>query len=343
MILRDLKQHMLLPKEEIFINKTVKIRGIDVYLISITLEENKSALWTMYKLPCYIDEGIELEGRKEYTSNREEMVNNISQELNCSHIYISEIIIQNQKITFSSSSVSQVSHMNYKEDIAIQHFIEKGMITANWKDADLKTVVIAAYEQKEGEKLPVIDLSKELDITLRVNKEFKQVLINKPISLNFDEMEKGEKLCFYDSIEKKNRIFHINKMYHYDIWKELNHNFDDGKMIALPKEQLKQMKEEYITSIEKICSRGMNLAMIEYEMEEDMQLNFYAKEYLDERPVHNNSSSSAMFFSSGKKLGNNGFKSRVCMIKPIEKDFKGSIDVELFSFFMEMPEEIIRV
>lgn len=343
MILRDLKQHMLLPKEEIFINKTVKIRGIDVHLISITLEENKSVLWAAYKLSCYIDEGIELEERKEYTSNREEMVNNISQELNCSHIYISEISIQNQKITFSSSSVSQVNHMNCKEDMLLQHFIKKGMITANWKDVDLKNVVIVAYEQKEGEALPSIDLSRELDITLRVNKEFKQVLINKPISLNFDEMEKGEKLCFYDSIEKKNRVFYINKMYHYDIWKELNHNFHDGKMIALPKEQLKQMKEEYITSIEKICPRGMNLAMIEYEMEEDMQLNFYAKEYLDERPVHNNSSSTAIFFSSGKKLGNNGFKSRVCMIKPIEKDFNGSIDVELFSFFMEMAEEIIRV
>jgi hypothetical protein len=33
----------------------------------------------------------------------------------------------------------------------------------------------------------------------------------------------------------------------------------------------------------------------------------------------------------------------VCMIKPVEKDFSGSIDVELFSWYMEIPEEIITV
>jgi len=343
MILTDLKQDMFLPKEEILMDKIVKIRGIDVHLISITLEDNKSVLWAMYKLPCSIDERIDLEERKKCTSNREEMVNNISQELNCSHIYISEIMIQNQKITFSSSSASPVYYMNYKGYMQLQHFVEKGMSTTNWNEVDLKNIIIAAYEQNKSKEFPVIDLSKELDIIIKVNKEFKQVLINQPITMNFGKMEKGKKLYFYDSIEKRNRVFYINKIEHYDIWKEVNHNFENERIAALPKEQLKQMKEEYITNMEKICSKGMNLAILEYETEDDMQLNFCAKEYLDEKPVHDNSSSAMMFFKSDKKLGNNGFKNQMCMIKPIEKDFNGSIDIELFSFFMEMPEEVIRV
>ncbi|MBZ9636524.1 hypothetical protein [Clostridium sp. FP1] len=47
-----------------------------------------------------------------------------------------------------------------------------------------------------------------------------------------------------------------------------------------------------------------------------------------------------MLFKSDKKLGGNGFKSRVCLIKPVEKDFNGSIYVELFSYLVVIPEEI---
>lgn len=86
----------------------------------------------------------------------------------------------------------------------------------------------------------------------------------------------------------------------------------------------------------------MNLAILEYESDNDVQLNFYSKEYLDKEPVYKNSSSS-MFFKSHKELGNNGFRSGICMIKPVEKDFNGCIDVVLFSQFVEIPEELITV
>jgi len=44
MLLRDLKQNMFLPNKEIFINKTVKIREVDVQLISLTSEEHRNVL-----------------------------------------------------------------------------------------------------------------------------------------------------------------------------------------------------------------------------------------------------------------------------------------------------------
>jgi len=143
----------------------------------------------MYKLPCHINKERDSEERIEHTSNRAEMISNIICETNSRNIHISEIMIQNQEMTFNRSSARPISYMNY---------------------------------------------------------------------------------------------------------------------------------EGY------------------------MQLNFYSKEYLDKRPVHK-SSSSMMFFKSDKELGSNGFKSRICMIKSVDKDFNGSIDVELFSRYMEIPEEIITV
>ncbi|MGH4118472.1 hypothetical protein [Clostridium sp.] len=343
MLLKDLKQNMLLPIKEIFLNKAVKIRGIDVQLISITSEEHRNVLWAMYQLPCATYEGIDLEEKTDYTSNRDEMINNISKEINSPpNIYISEIMIQNHKLTFISSSASPMCDIDYKGYMQLQHFIDNGMVTTNWDEINLANIVIATYVQNESEKFPTIDLSKKLDITLKISTECKQVLINQPIRLNFGEIEKGTKFHFYDSIEKKNHIYYIDKIEHYDIWEDANRIFKHERMPNFPKEQIAQMKEDYLNNLGEICPKGMNLAMLEYESENNVQLNFYSKEYLDERPIRKDSSF-GMCFTSDKKLGTNGFESRTDMIKPVEKDFNGSIDVELFSWFMQIPEELITI
>lgn len=341
MFLSDLKQDMFLPKKEIFINKIIKIRGTDVQLISITsedTEDNKNILWVMYS-----DERIDSEERITYPSNRDEMINNITQRMSFLDMYISEITIQNQKMTFTSTRSSRLYNsydINYKKYMQMQHFMENGMVTTNWNDVDLADIVIVAYEQEENEEFPTIDLSKELDITLKIRSEIKQILINQPISIEVGEKEKKNKFYFYDSIEKKNRTFYINKMKNYDIWEDVNNNLEDELMQVLPKEEAKQLKEQYIDGLDKICPIGMTLALLEYETEDGIQLDFYSKEYLDEISVSKDSVT-IMFFKPDEKVGINGFDNRVCMIKPVEKDFNGIIDVELFSWYMEIPEEII--
>jgi len=342
MSLKDLKQNMFLPDKEIFINKIVRIREVDVHLISITLEKHRTVLWGMYQLPCYSDEKTNKEKRGEYESNRDQIVNNINEKNNFPEINISEIIIQKQKITFSSHTSIRMSNWKDERDKEFEYFMEKGIIKTHWDEVDFENIIIVKCKQKNSEEFPVIDLSKKLDIILKLRGDFNEVSINQSISMKFSEMGKGNKFYFYDSIDMKKHIFYIDKMYNYDVWEEVNNNLDYELMRVLPKDQIEQMKEEYITGLEKICPKGMVLAMLEYETEDDMQLNFYSKEYLDERPVHK-SSASMMFLKSDRELGSNGFKSRVCMIKPVEKDFDGIIDIELLSCFMKRPEEIITV
>lgn len=343
MFLRDLKKNMILPKEEIPINKIVKIKGIDVHLISITLEENRNVLWAMYQLPYYLNGVIDTDEIAEYASNRDKTMNNIRNEMNSHYVHISEMTIQKQKMTFSSSSASYMYSMCCEGYMQLQHFIERGMSTINWDDVDLAKMVIVAYVQKQSEEFPSIDISAELNITLKVDRESKQVLINQPIHLQFGEMGKGNRFYFYDSLEKKNRIFYIDKISHYDIWEEVNHIFESEWVKSLSQEQIKQMKEENIAHLEEICPKGMNLAILEYEVEDDIHLNFYSKEYFDKKSVHNTSVLAIAFLTSDKEIGINGFKRQISMIKPVKKDFNGSIDVELFSWFLEIPEEIIKV
>lgn len=347
MLIKDLKSIMLLPEKEIFINKIVKIRGNDVYLMSLTLEENRNVLWVMYEAPYYMNKEIDMEDRIEHTTNRDKMIHNIDREMYSAHIHISELVIQNQKITFSFSSASALSHTNYEGYMQLQHFIENGLDTTSLDEVDVSNLVIASYVQNENEGFPLIDLSKELHITLKIMKDFKKVLIDpplKPISTKFGKVQEDNKFYFYDCIENKNRTFYINEIKHYDVWEEMNKQLEGELARTLPKNQIASMKEELLKFLPIVCPKGMNLALLVYESEDNIQLDFYSKEYLDERPVYNTSSTGTIYgFKPDEEFGYNGFKNRICMIKPVEKDFNGSVDVELFSWYMEIPEEIITV
>lgn len=343
MLLGQLKQKMLLPKKDIFINKTVEVRGTPVYLIAITWEEHRNVLWVMHQLPCHPEEDGEFRERSEYTTNRDEMSRSIYKRMGSPSLYISEIVFQKQKMVFTSSSSKYMNTMDYEGCMQLQHFMENGMDTTGWEEAAVERMVITAYEQEAKGEFPAIDLSREPDITVKVGRAFGEVLINQPLSLEFGEIEKGRRFHFQDAFENKNRIFYIDGLVRYDLWGETKKKFEDEQLKALPEEQARQIKEQYMASIEKICPEGMDLALLEYETEDGAQLNFYAREYLDEKPVHETSMISMMFFSPEKEMGMNGFKSRMCMIKPVEKDFNGSIDIELFSWNMDLPEETITV
>ncbi|WDV44923.1 hypothetical protein PV797_15550 [Clostridiaceae bacterium M8S5] len=340
MLLKDFKEKMIFPIKEILIDKIVKIRGFDVHIVSLTQEKNKNVLWVLYE--CN-DELTDLEEREEYISNRDKMINSVNKHMKDINFYISELYIQNQKMTFIRSRGISLDDYHPDEGYSwLQHFIENGMSTDHWDEVNVSNIVIEAYEQKEDEKFPKIDLSRELDITITISEGFKEVLINQPIKLEFGEMQKGNELYFYDTIGNKKRTFYIDKMEHYDVWQDINKKLESQEFQNFSKNQMKQMKTDYLASIEEICPKGMDLAMLEYETEDGIQLNFYTKEYLDKKPVYKNYSGS-LGFRLDKKIGINGFKNRLAMIKPIKKDFYNSIDVELFSWYLEIPKEVITL
>lgn len=159
----------------------------------------------------------------------------------------------------------------------------------------------------------------------------------------------NEKHSFYDEETNRSYSFYINKVEHHDIWEEANKHFDSDQMkkameeANISDEQLLQMKKDYYEFIEQTCPKGMDLAMIEYETEDDIQLNFYTKDFLDANVKHNEGKCGVLFFSPDIKTGPHGFKNRISMLKPVEKNFIGTIDIELFSWHKKIPEKSINL
>lgn len=54
------------------------------------------------------------------------------------------------------------------------------------------------------------------------------------------------------------------------------------------------------------------------------------------------SSASIGFICKCDEIGINGYKLRECVMQPVDKDFSGKIELELFSRYVETPEETVE-
>lgn len=364
MLFKHLKKQMLLPTDEFIINKSVKIRDKEFLIIGITSQNEEIKLWIIMhddslkhrdsfsEYDCDNYEELEYERERvkkkslHSVTKREEMQEDILN--STSNFSINEIEIQGKSMAFTSSSGTCLRDNAYDLCMALQHFVEKGLTVDLFDEYDTNDLMLYTYKQQDGEEFPKIDLSKPLDIKIKIAEDYNQILINKSMTVNFGDIL-NEKHSFYDEEVNRSYDLYINKVENYDIWEEANKHFDSEHMKKVIKdanigdEQLQEMKKDYYEFIEQTCPKGMYLAMIEYETEDDVQLNFYTKEFLDAKVEYKEGKCGILFFSPDNKTGPHGLKNRICMLKPVEKDFNRAIDIELFSWYKKIPEEIINL
>ncbi|WP_172251109.1 hypothetical protein [Saccharibacillus deserti] len=129
-----------------------------------------------------------------------------------------------------------------------------------------------------------------------------------------------------------------------DIWKQVEENFAKPKPESSTEEDWQTFKEQYLEGLESACSKGEDLAVIEYEAEDNIQLHFLAKDYLDAQPrAWTGGLGFSVFYKTERGLGHNGLKRRVETIGWVDKTFSGSFVVELLSYSLELPELTIKL
>jgi len=351
MLLKELKDTMLIPDREILINRSVKIQNTDMLLISITSENNTHKLWTLRKSPErseeqeYAEESV-YEPEK-ILSNRERMRQELQEETarGGQEDFISQLTIQGQTMTFNSSEWGYCREEDYGTYMKLQHFVEKGLELESFADVELNRLCLICYEQDESEPFPDVDLEKELEITLKFESTFCRVPIHtEPIVLEFGDATEGIKYSFYDPFHDKNRFFYIDALTRYDLWEKTEKELEKPTSEEFTEEEWQEFKIQQFRALETVCSRDQDLALVEYESEDNIQLNFYAKHFLDEKPVPSSDGTGmSIIFSSGREFGCNGLKSRTCSIGPVDKNFEGSIVIELLSYYADIPEKIIKL
>lgn len=347
MLFRTLKKQMLLPQKEILINRSVEIRGRKTILVSITTQADETVLWGLQYQPSL---GMMSEEPIQCMTNKERLLRNRVHQTN-QNDFISELVIQGQKMTFGSCSANRILENSHEAFMRLQHFVESGLSVTELDDYPMDELILFAYKQREGEPFPEFNSSKGLDMTLEIASRMEEQGIDyQPFSLSFQEnLEKEKPRFFQDTTQNINRTFYLNAFKHYDIWKEIEEYFISEKFQKtleaqnLDAKAIEAFKSNYLRSMESVCPRGYDLAVLEYETEDNIQLNFYSNHFLDEKPAPSGSSSVGFILRPDEELGANGYKKRQCMIGPIEKDYEGSMDVVLFSWYKNLPEESLRI
>ena len=355
MRLEHLKELMLLPEKEYLINKGVSIRGIDVHILSLTIEEDKNRLWLIYEQEDSFEDELDSDMENENTyrtkTNREEKLENIERDNTNKSFFIEEMIIQNQIITLSSSSSITIYDMNIEGIMNLQYFVEKGLIPNKWDNIRLKNLVISQYEQSRNEKAPVIDDTKELDIKLNIGPDSREILIQHPFKVKFGKQ--NEKIIYFDEKLNREDYFFINEIYSFDVYQYIEKSVEKIENLEMRKDVLNNLME----AAERVYPKDKNLAVIKYEIKNNIQLNFYMKDFLDadqidcrntEPYIHDDSTIGAatsigfIWGSSEEDTGINGYKLRECILQPISKDFNGELEIELFSRNLQIPGRMVE-
>lgn len=179
-------------------------------------------------------------------------------------------------------------------------------------------------------KIPDFENNNQIHFTMR--KDSTSFLVEQPVTLIVNG-EYPEKLWFKNEETGEVNWAQINRVYLMDMWVDMGKTLSDPKRLKqMTKEQIDKAKKDFEERFLEICPKGMCYPIVEYECEECISLQFYTKNYLESKPVHNNSGI-GLIVGTEKATGILGMKLKAAVIQePVTVDTV-SIKAELFQYF----------
>lgn len=334
---RDFRESLFTQQEEIIINKKIKVQGKEILLLSFVEEEEGNKLYVLYKSDRVFEEEDETEFLDEeikQVTNREELRENIITNDESLNIFIKDMIIQGNLVSFQGSSIGPLESYCIEDRLAMKRYMEMGLISDEYDCVDLRNIHFGKFEQNEEEKFPTINKEERISIILTVEEQLKEELVEYPFTISIGKEEKNNKV-YYNEEE----FFYLDEVKKYDIWKEIYEELDNI-IDGLDEDMKQEYKEQYISCTRSQCPEGNDLITISYESENDVQLKFLCKDYLESFPKY--SESMAMFMNFNSEIGENGHVKYTDELKSVPKDFDSIIEIELFSKYVKIPEEVIE-
>ncbi|MCM1252183.1 MAG: hypothetical protein NC321_05120 [Clostridium sp.] len=312
------------------IGKTIERDGKKYHIIGMTLSDEAK----LYILEPHMEsKKISLKGVRNMRRIIKEQGGSTCCYLHCSDFYLGEERLQTQG--------GQGGPLLYSaEDCGlIQLFFD--MMSAGWtvpewlREEDWENLQLVTLHLDEMERLP--KYSPQMPITIKHKPEPVRHILEKPVTLH---VGKNRSFSFTDSYGDEVWCY-INNVTLVDVWENTKEQLNDAETTdKFSPEQLEQVSRYMYEALEQNCPKGMCYVSVEYECSKDLNLIFYAKQYLQSRPETHRGSSA--YLITGEKLdketGTHNLPLHGCMIQtPVSPD-TDKIAAELFSYFEMMDE-----
>jgi hypothetical protein len=230
------------------------------------------------------------------------------------------------KLTFGAL----IRNDEVRSPMLLQHFAEQGVDLSVFNGADASEVHVMTC-QIEG-AIPLSELPPPGEIICKISAGAHPRYVGQAFELPVDTVLPDERRTYFDTEAGVERCFYLHRLFRYDVQKQLNH------------EQLAYVKNEFEAAGYNAVPLAFDLAAVEYEAEDDIQLIFYERGCLDKDHADNGTCIS-FGYPPSSEIGPHGLKLQYCALneKYIPKDFKGSMTIELVLFESPDPGETIVI
>lgn len=211
-----------------------------------------------------------------------------------------------------------------------------------WNHVALAVLTNADAPQASPEALPDF----EGEIELVTGKTSHDTLLQIPVQLTvgtpqeipFTDENGEEKICYINDVRLENILQKERKRFADEAYR--------AKMLAhVTEEELQEMEQLVLSTLERDCPEGMCFISVEYECEDDLAVQFYAADYLGAIPEPNEGSCTSLIFMSHpeQEYGPHGLKNRICIIQYAVPVGTNVLDAELFEVVRTIPERTFLI
>ena len=177
-------------------------------------------------------------------------------------------------------------------------------------------------------------------VRLIPRKESEKVPARKRMTLSVGMKERA----YTCTVEGREHHFWIEQVQLYDLWSDQEERIRDWKESGkCSEEELRQLKWSWERTAAKLCPKGKRLPLIVYESEEDIQLDFYDRPYLNSLVPTRNRDTELGMSGDKEEKGPHGIRPRYAPLQtPVDPDAQ-KVEVELLNAWLprENPEIVL--
>lgn len=248
-----------------------------------------------------------------------------------------QLVVDGTSFPVNITQTSQLNNQEWESILLLGEFIRQGWQPEVLADPNLDRLQLTSLEM-DGE-FDGFPETRQSDGTLVFDLNPSSTLqpVELPMTLIVGEAF-PEKLIFHDAITGEEHWVQINRVYLLDLWAQQEKTFSDPRLLEqMPVEQLQHLKANMEQQLSSFCPRGLFIPVVEYECEDPISLEFFAKSYLEAEPVHRGNSASAigLILGADQATGRLGRKLKATTIAlPVDSETT-SVEVELFHYFRQ--------
>lgn len=330
------------------IGRDIALDGLQVHIVSLAKKEDTMYLYSVEEAARDFDEMKTVEPKRDSEMTNRERMARYAGGSQKSFLHTRKIKIGGCVLEMQGGNAGYLEDASYAETYCFfvrmaqqgwklseqSYFYEK-----DWKQLSLVRHTVCAPS------CPIPEMSGTESMEITFGTTCRQQRLQVPVRLEagmqqqftFTDDNGEEAVCYINTVKLVDELRETRELFASDEYRR--------KMLEhCTEEQLAEMTQSVLETLEQECPEGMRFVTIEYECTSDVSLAFYAREYLDAVPVPKNQAKALLMnVRPEQEQGVHGLKNRAAIIQyAVPADTK-YLDVELCEALRAIPGKVYTI